>query len=129
MFRQIITLSFSLLSLVSLTSASVASRWKYLGPALDAAAVMNDEWYDPETGRWQRRWWNSGSVTTTLADLVSINTDALLPWYNYYFENTYRVAPKPQGSNFRNEFYDDEGWWALVSSKQAPGDPSENHLN
>ena len=55
-------------------------------------------------------WWNSANGITALA-LVShdLGTHA----YDTVFDNTFRVAPT-RFAGFLNEFYDDEGWWALA---------------
>jgi predicted alpha-1,6-mannanase (GH76 family) len=55
-------------------------------------------------------WWNSANAITTLADEASIGQTSE---FDPIFSNTFKRA-QLRSSNFRNEFYDDEGWWALA---------------
>ena len=55
-------------------------------------------------------WWNSANGITALA-LASSNLRT--HDYDGLFENTFRVAPV-RFPGFLNDFYDDEGWWALA---------------
>ncbi|KAG8526390.1 uncharacterized protein KY384_000384 [Bacidia gigantensis] len=74
------------------------------------------KYYDQTTGLFSTTgWWNSANAITVLADFAiispSLNT-ILIP----LFSNTLTQAPKsPHGfPGFLNDFYDDEGWWALA---------------
>ena len=74
------------------------------------------EYYNPTTGLFETTgWWNSANVLTVLADFSSYTPSldsTLLP----LFANTFqRAQTPPSGSaSFLNDFYDDEGWWALA---------------
>lgn len=74
------------------------------------------EYYNPTTGLFETTgWWNSANVLTVLADFSSYTPSldsSLLP----LFANTFqRAQAPPSGSaSFLNDFYDDEGWWALA---------------
>ncbi|KAK4575165.1 hypothetical protein LTR86_001017 [Recurvomyces mirabilis] len=89
------------------------SRQDYINNAMSAKDVLINDWYDASTGRFQNLWWNSANAITTLADLVSVNpafkNDAVIT-----FESTYTNAPGSNGGNWLNDYYDDEGWWALA---------------
>ena len=74
------------------------------------------EYYNPTTGLFETTgWWNTANVLTVLADFSSYSPslDAkLLPLFANTFE---RAQTSPSGSaSFINDFYDDEGWWALA---------------
>lgn len=69
------------------------------------------EWYDPSTGLYKTTgWWNSGNAITVLADYARISKSSK---YNQVFSNSLTAAQKTS-VNFLNNFYDDEGWWALA---------------
>lgn len=68
-------------------------------------------WYVQSTGLYQTTgWWNSANVLTMLADysLVAHSNS-----YNSVLANSFQQASK-QHSGFLNDYYDDEGWWALA---------------
>jgi predicted alpha-1,6-mannanase (GH76 family) len=68
-------------------------------------------WYDPSTGLYKTTgWWNSGNATTVLVDYARVRGSTQ---YNSVLANTFTVAQKTS-LNFLNNFYDDEGWWALA---------------
>ena len=74
------------------------------------------EYYNPTTGLFETTgWWNSANVLTILADFSSLSPSLdsnLLPLFANIFE---RAQTPPSGSaSFLNDFYDDEGWWALA---------------
>jgi predicted alpha-1,6-mannanase (GH76 family) len=68
-------------------------------------------WYTQSTGLYQTTgWWNSANVLTMLADYSLVaHTDS----YNAVLANSFQQAQKTN-SGFLNNFYDDEGWWALA---------------
>ena len=57
----------------------------------------------PSTG-----WWNSANAITALVG-YSARTGSTT-----YVDDIGRTFDKNSGNNFLNEFYDDEGWWALA---------------
>ncbi len=67
--------------------------------------------YTPSTGLYQvTDWWTAANGLTALADysLLTHSTS-----YNGIFANTLQKAPN-QYAGFLDNFYDDEGWWALA---------------
>ncbi|GGH06185.1 glycoside hydrolase family 76 protein [Silvibacterium dinghuense] len=67
-------------------------------------------WYDESTGLYKTTgWWNSANAITTLTDEAKIqHTHEFDP----VFENTFTAGQK-KFNGFINDYYDDEGWWAL----------------
>lgn len=74
------------------------------------------EYYNPTTGLFETTgWWNAANVLTVLADFsVSSPTldSSLLPLFAKIFEQA--QIPPSGSASFLNDFYDDEGWWALA---------------
>ncbi|KAK8010534.1 glycosyl hydrolase [Apiospora arundinis] len=97
-------------------------------------------WYNNKTGLWDSTgWWNSANCLTVLADYAALNpqpsSKVNIP---DVIQNTYEQAQKTQimaiktldvghrgmhirsdigkrgFDNFLNDYYDDEGWWALA---------------
>lgn len=67
--------------------------------------------YDAGRGLWQTEgWWNAANTTTILGEAAAID-----PTNEYLntLQITFAEAPK-KFPLFRNEYYDDEGWWALA---------------
>ena len=103
-----------LLTTTCLPFAQAASRNHYINHALNATNVLNRDWYDRSNGQWQDLWWNSANMITTLADLTELDTNSFLPVSTYYFRTTFAAAQASNGGSFINDFYDDEGWWAMA---------------
>ena len=74
------------------------------------------EYYNPTTGLFDTTgWWNSANVLTVLADFCSSSSSldsTLIPLFGNIFEQA--QAPPSGSASFLNDFYDDEGWWALA---------------
>jgi predicted alpha-1,6-mannanase (GH76 family) len=77
-----------------------------------AAGIQSlQEWYTPSTGLYRSTgWWNSANAMTVLADYARLSKSKQ---YNSVFANTF-VAAQKTSPGFLNNFYDDEGWWALA---------------
>jgi len=77
-----------------------------------AEAVQTlQSWYDPGTGLYTTTgWWNSANAITTLADYAEATRSKR---FNGVFANTFKTA-QHKGPGFINDYYDDEGWWALA---------------
>jgi predicted alpha-1,6-mannanase (GH76 family) len=73
------------------------------------------QWYSQSSGLYASPsgWWNSANAITVLANYERVAGDA-----SYYsvLANTFTQAQHgPSGHpNFRNSYYDDQGWWALA---------------
>ncbi len=76
-----------------------------------AAATALVGLYDRDTGLFRTTgWWNSANAITALADEARLTGDRSV---RGVLKNTLRQAPH-KFPHFLNEFYDDEGWWALA---------------
>ncbi|KAL9113303.1 MAG: hypothetical protein Q9227_002638 [Pyrenula ochraceoflavens] len=92
----------------SSNSSSVSPYYGYAEAAFDTLQT----WYS--NGNWQTTmWWNAANCLTVCADLQAVDgnrqseMDQLFP--QVYSDNIYA-----QDGNFLNNYYDDEGWWALA---------------
>jgi predicted alpha-1,6-mannanase (GH76 family) len=65
-------------------------------------------WYAEDTGLWKTtNWWNAANGLTVLVNYSKLNDT---PDVRSVIANTYERNSKKR---FLNEYYDDEGWWAL----------------
>lgn len=80
-------------------------------------------WRNDTTGIWETAgWWNSANVLTATIRYAAVTGDrSLLPVIDDVFQKArhYPLAPDSVGNarfceNFINDYYDDEGWWALA---------------
>jgi predicted alpha-1,6-mannanase (GH76 family) len=68
-------------------------------------------WYDQTTGLYRTTgWWNSANAITTLANYARATKTHT---YDEVFANTFSKAQDAH-PGFLNDYYDDEGWWALA---------------
>ncbi len=82
-----------------------------------------DTWYNKETGLWETTsWWNAANILTALINNARLTND---PSFKFtiadVFHQTkeFEVAATDEKSawvckDYINDFYDDEGWWALA---------------
>ncbi|KAI1310217.1 hypothetical protein EDD11_003863 [Mortierella claussenii] len=103
-----------------------STQAQYVQDASTGITALNSNWYSQDTGLWDGAWWQSANALTTLADFAILQPDAAksLGIANT-IQNTVKNAPK-KFPGFINNFYDDEGWWALglIHSYDATGDES-----
>jgi len=90
------------------------------------AGVLADQlqhWYDYETGLWETTsWWNGANALAALIRYGQLtDTDSLVEVVENTFLKTkqFRVPATEKRNawictNYINEYYDDEGWWALA---------------
>jgi predicted alpha-1,6-mannanase (GH76 family) len=86
-----------------------------LGPAGDfrsyaehAAAALQGQ-YDAQTGLFPSTgWWNSANAITALVDTMRRTGSTT------YESDLATTFSKNSSANFLNQYYDDEGWWALA---------------
>jgi predicted alpha-1,6-mannanase (GH76 family) len=86
-----------------------------LGPAGDFGAAATkvaaalDGFYDGGTGLFSTTgWWNSANAITTLVDFMAVTKTVA------YEPRLATTFAKNKSASFLNNFYDDEGWWALA---------------
>ncbi len=92
------------------STAHSAPDLTYLQQSTKAVERLQS-WYSPSTGLYQTTgWWNSANALTVLADYSRVGKSKQ---YNSVFANTFEAAQKTSPA-FLNNFYDDEGWWALA---------------
>ncbi|MCU0548080.1 MAG: carbohydrate-binding protein [Leptolyngbya sp. Prado105] len=90
----------------------------------DAGMATLQMFYNPATGLWNTTgWWNSANVLETTIDYC-IFTDSLT-----YRTNIFNTFEKNKRNNFLNEFYDDQGWWALAWIKAFDLTGESRYLN
>ncbi len=104
---------------------------------LAAGTETLQRWYVPQTGLYQTTgWWNAANAITMLVDAMRVSgqraNDAVLA---NTFTNAQITIPKDQRvgtlakmtgfPGFLNDYYDDEGWWALawIDSYDLTGQP------
>lgn len=110
----------------------------------DLQAVTTDavqsmlNWRDPGTGVWETAgWWNSANVMTALLRYAAITgnkeveqvaADVLQKAQHY------KVGVDDQGNdrfceNFNNDYFDDQGWWALAWVEAYKLTKNQKYLN
>jgi predicted alpha-1,6-mannanase (GH76 family) len=68
-------------------------------------------WYVRSTGQWKSTgWWNSANALTALIRYTELSGDDS---YRGCLAATFAAAQR-QHADFVNEYYDDNGWWALA---------------
>lgn len=79
----------------------------WAGAAVDAL----QRWYKPRTGLWRTAgWWNSANALTAVIQHGQLTGERRhLDIIGITFDRGRRVNP-----GFSNEYYDDDGWWALA---------------
>ncbi len=76
-----------------------------------AGVTKLQSWYMPSTGLYATtQWWNAANAITVLADDAAVSGSRQ---FDSVFRNTFQQAPLKY-PGFLNDFYDDEGWWALA---------------
>ena len=69
-------------------------------------------WYNPTTGLYNTTgWWNSANALTVLADYNTLGPHPNIKPTSF---PTAFSRPQKSPADFLNNYYDDEGWWALA---------------
>ena len=77
----------------------------------DAPVGALQRWYNPRTGLWKTAgWWNCANALTVVIHHSQRTGE---PRYRYVIETTFSRAQRVN-PGFSNEYYDDDGWWALA---------------
>jgi len=65
-------------------------------------------WYAEDTGLWKTtNWWNAANALTMLTDYAKLSDT---PDFRAVMANTFE---RNSQKHFLNDYYDDQGWWAL----------------
>lgn len=82
----------------------------YRGRAKAAIGGLQ-RWYSPRTGLWATTgWWNAANALTAVIRYTKHTGDRS---HERVIEQTFRRAPL-RHAGFVNEYFDDNGWWALA---------------
>lgn len=91
-------------------AARLPTRETYLQQSRQGMQALQT-WYVPATGLYDTAgWWNAANALTVL---INQSRAAKSQEYLPVIANTYAAAPKLH-AGFLNDYYDDEGWWALA---------------
>ncbi len=72
------------------------------------AAATLQQWYNHK-GLWNTTgWWNAANCVEAVENVIVVDNGGQ---YLSVLDRTFR---RNSGTNFLNEYYDDEGWWALA---------------
>ncbi|HUA99022.1 MAG TPA: glycoside hydrolase family 76 protein [Terracidiphilus sp.] len=76
------------------------------------AVATLQTWYSQTTGLYASPagWWHSANAITVLANYARVTGDRT---YDPVIANTFTAAQKTR-ANFLNDYFDDDGWWALA---------------
>lgn len=119
MQRKTTLLAGGLLAVSGTLSAAQESSETYLDRATSTAELLIDQFYSEDNGQFDDLWWNSAITFTSLGDLSAIlGNDGMIGDYNLYdmYENLYSKhtgEDSIDNDEFQNQYFDDEGWWAL----------------
>ena len=103
---MVLMLAAGFLGLVS-SRAQVLPDDDFYGHAMAGAGALQ-KWYNPH-GLWDSTgWWNAANCLDGIESMIVANNGQE---YLDVVPNTYR---RNSHKNFINEYYDDEGWWALA---------------
>lgn len=93
------------------TGAGISSSAAYTQQAATGIATLQG-WYSQSSGLYAAPtgWWNAANAITVLGDYEQLTGSTA---YNSVFSNTF-AAGQASHANFVNEYYDDDGWWALA---------------
>ncbi|WPH02205.1 glycoside hydrolase family 76 protein [Acrodontium crateriforme] len=107
---------------------SAASQSTYISYSRNATDVMNQVWYDHSTGLWQNLWWNSANLLTSIGNLAEVDSSFKSTAENI-FQTTFTGAKAANGGTWLNNFYDDEGWWAMAWIKAYDVTGNQDYLS
>ncbi|MBS1803788.1 MAG: glycoside hydrolase family 76 protein [Acidobacteria bacterium] len=115
--RRVVVSALIVCGLVSGSSAwgQEADRSQKKAPSAQEKAAFGiktlQSWFEPKTGLYRTTgWWNSANAITTLADYSRVTGD---DQFADAFPIAFSAAQKTS-AGFLNDYYDDEGWWALA---------------
>jgi predicted alpha-1,6-mannanase (GH76 family) len=113
-FTAIFTLAIFILSLLLLhnhlntNQAEVLVTYNYRSNA-DAGMRTLQDMYDADTGQWpDALWWQQANALETVVDYSSLTHSPA------YLNDITTIFKNNNQHSFLNDYYDDEGWWAIA---------------
>ncbi len=108
----------------SSTPSPVGPSPSYLQMTADGIATLQSNWYNQQTGLWNTTgWWNAANALTVVILYSKFaNSNAYLSSVG----NTYSLN---SSGGFLDQYYDDEGWWALAWIAAYDWTGSATYLN
>ncbi len=86
---------------------ALAPEDDFYANSLVSAQVLQ-QWYN-DKGLWDSTgWWNAANCLEAIESVVALTDGA------QYADVIHKTFEQNSADNFLNEFYDDEGWWALA---------------
>jgi predicted alpha-1,6-mannanase (GH76 family) len=74
----------------------------------ESAAFVLQQWYNGN-GLWDTTgWWNAANCVEAIENVIAANNG------RQYLDVLTNTFSRNSGGNFLNNYYDDEGWWALA---------------
>jgi predicted alpha-1,6-mannanase (GH76 family) len=110
LMQKILLFGLLLLPFAGWTQPSPSDSKRATEIVTESAAGLKalQAWYVEETGLWKTTgWWNAANALTVLVDYSKLSDT---PDFRPTIANTFE---RNSQKHFLNEFYDDEGWWAL----------------
>jgi predicted alpha-1,6-mannanase (GH76 family) len=100
-----------ILTAASAPGNAVTAAQSYSQQAAQGIATLQS-WYLQGSGLYAlpTEWWNAANAITVLGDYEQVTGSAA---YNSALANTFTAAQSSH-ANFVNNYYDDDGWWALA---------------
>ena len=101
----------SIVAPASAPGNTVTAAQSYSQQAVQGIATLQS-WYSQGTGLYASPtgWWNAANAMTVLGDYEQVAGSNA---YNSSLANTFTAAQSSH-ANFVNNYYDDDGWWALA---------------
>jgi predicted alpha-1,6-mannanase (GH76 family) len=110
MLRHFLFLLLAIGLSITPSFAQQGNGGSYLQEASDGVQALQS-WYTTGTGLYQTTgWWNAANAITVLVNYSRVSHNSR---YFSVFSNTFQQAQNTS-SGFLNNYYDDEGWWALA---------------
>lgn len=109
------------------TAVRATSKDQYIANAVNGTDSTNYAWYTAGSGQWNNQWWESANCLTTIAELTPMST-SVQSFAPGMFSSILTNAASANGGSFLNNFYDDEGWWAMAWIKVYDVTQDTNYL-
>ena len=106
-FKCVRLCSLLLLASVRLSHGAVVAGDDFTAHTAIAAQALQ-QWYNPQ-GLWDTTgWWNAANCLEAVENAIVANNGGV------YLDVLKKTFDRNSAKNFLNEYYDDEGWWALA---------------